>query len=399
MNDQQKNTGFLNFVSELVKKFGPAEKMIFIIAAMVLIVSGFTIVVKTNNLFLVEVPAQGGVLKEGMIGNPRFVNPVLAISDTDKSISELVYGQLVPDLAKSLKISDDGLTYDLVLKDKAQFHDGKPVTADDIIFTIDKILDPVIKSPRRAEFDGVTLEKVNDKEVRFILKKPYSPFVENLSIGILPAHVWQDVTSEQFPFSDKNISPIGAGPFKIDTVSKDGSGIPTGIILKSFSKYAALAPKINEIDLSFFGNETDGIEAYKSGSISALGGLNAADADVLKDALGTQVISSVMPRIFGVFFNQNQATIFSNIEVRKALDAALDKEAISNEINKSFGVPLSGPTPLDIWKNELTATTSKEITYATSTPRIEAAKNILIKAGWKINKDEIWEKKTSKETL
>ncbi len=370
-------------ISSLVKKFGPAEKLIFGVFAIVLIISGLTLIVRVNNLFLVEVPTKGGVLKEGMVGSPRFVNPVLAISDTDKAVAELVYGELVPNLA-DVAVSEDGLTYDVTLKEKVQFQNGIPVTTDDILFTIDKILNPVIKSPKKANFEGVVIEKVSDKKVRFILKKPYFPFLENLSLGILPKSVWKTITSEEFPFSDKNINPVGAGPYKISSVSKDASGLPVGIVLKPFSKYQDGAPKIGEIDLSFFGSELDAVNAYKSGAINALGGLSGEDALNLHS---TNLISSIMPRIFGVFFNQNQASLFANVEVRKALDLALDKKAITDEITKGFGVPLSGPTPLDVWQNS-----------SSTMNRIQEAKNILAKAGWKANKDGILEKKVGKDT-
>ena len=96
---------------------------------------------------MVEVPAYGGSFTEGIIGIPRFINPLIAVSDADRDLTLLAYsglmratasGTLIPDLALNYEISDDGLVYTFTIKDTAVFHDGTPVTADDVIFTITK---------------------------------------------------------------------------------------------------------------------------------------------------------------------------------------------------------------------------------------------------------------------
>jgi peptide/nickel transport system substrate-binding protein len=392
MNEIEKNTGFFNSAHNLTRKFGPAEKMIFGVFSALLIIFGLNLLIRVNNLFLVEVPAKGGVLREGFVGAPRFINPILAVSDTDKSLSELVYSSIA-DSAEDIRVSDDGLVYDVNLKPKVVFQDGKPVTADDILFTIDMALDPVIKSPKAGSWAGVTTEKVSDTQVRFTLKKPYSPFTENFNLGILPKHLWQEVTPEEFAFSSQNINPVGSGPYKISSVSRNGNSTPTEIDLKPFSKYIKGEPKIGEIDILFYPSESASAEAYSSGSVDAVGGLSPENALALGSS-GANITTASMSRIFGVFFNQNQASLFANIEVRKALDASLDKEAIVGEITRGFGTALSGPTPFDIWVSAANTTTSTSTEW-----RLENAKNILTKAGWTANKDGVLEKKTKKETF
>ncbi|MCH7975051.1 MAG: ABC transporter substrate-binding protein, partial [Bacteroidetes bacterium] len=99
-------------------------------------------------------------------------------------------GGLVPDLAKSYTISNDGLNYTFVLRDDITFHDGEPITIDDILFTIEKTQDPTLKSPKRANWDGVAVTKINGQKIQFILRQPYAPFLENTTLGILPRHLW-----------------------------------------------------------------------------------------------------------------------------------------------------------------------------------------------------------------
>jgi peptide/nickel transport system substrate-binding protein len=101
------------------------------------------------------------------MGNPRFINPVLALSEADKNLTILVYsglmrlshdGEYQNDLAYELDISDDGLLYTARLRPDATFHDGMPVTADDVIFTIQRIVDPLTKSPKRGNWENIDVE-------------------------------------------------------------------------------------------------------------------------------------------------------------------------------------------------------------------------------------------------
>ena len=140
-------------------EFSPTEKVAFVFFLVLLSVSAFTMLKQINESFTVEVPALGGTLEEGLVGTPRFINPALALGDADRDLTTLLYsgllkvntrGELVPDLAESYTVSPDGLEYTFILRKNARFHDDTPVTTDDIEFTIQKIQDPAIKSPKRA---------------------------------------------------------------------------------------------------------------------------------------------------------------------------------------------------------------------------------------------------------
>lgn len=165
-------------------------------------------------------PARGGIHIEGVTGQPRFINPVYANSDVDRDLVQLIFSglmkydqnlQIVPDLAERYEIEDNGRVYKFYLKENISWQDRKPLTADDVIFTIKTIQNPEFKSPYRANWVGVEAEKIDDLVVKFKLKKAYSGFLENCTLKILPKHIWENIPSENFPFEDLNLKAIGSG--------------------------------------------------------------------------------------------------------------------------------------------------------------------------------------------
>jgi len=282
-------------ILKIISSFSITEKIIFYFFLCVLIVSSFLLLWKVNQSFLVEFPAFGGQLKEGVIGSPRFINPILAMSDADRDMTSIIYsglmksnskGNLVPDLAESYSISKDGLIYKFKLKDNAYFHNGEKVTADDVEFTINKTQDSALKSPKRANWDGVAVRKLNDREIEFALKQPYSPFLENSTLGILPKKIWANFDSDQFSFSLFNIEPVGSGPYKVKSLKKDSYGIPTFYTLASFNKYVFGAPYIKKLLINFYQNEKSLMDAFNKRDIESVSAISSQNAELLKTALG-----------------------------------------------------------------------------------------------------------------
>ena len=222
-------------LKKAVDAFSKKELYAFIVIFCVFAISTLLMLQKINNTFMVEVPARGGTLSEGIIGTPRFINPILAISDADKDLTALVYsglmrkmpnGDIVPDLASTYEVSSDGLTYTFTLKNDIFFHDKKQITADDVAYTINQAKDDTLKSPKRLNWQGVDVRKVDGKTIEFTLKTPYAGFLENTTLGILPAHIWKNIPVEQFSFSDFNVNGIGSGPYKINKIKRASSGVP-----------------------------------------------------------------------------------------------------------------------------------------------------------------------------
>jgi peptide/nickel transport system substrate-binding protein len=392
---------FFNRISKTISKFSISEKVFFFFLCAVLIVSGLTLLRKANDSLMVAVPTSGGTLKEGIIGSPRFVNPVLAISDVDHDLTSLVYSGLIkitpdnsiiPDLAKNYQISNDGLEYTFVLKDNIFFQDGKKITADDVLFTIETIQDPNIKSPKRPNFYDVKIEKIDDKTIKLSLKKPYSPFLRNLTIGILPKHLWGDLSADQFPLSQYNVEPIGSGPYqisKMQTLQKNMLLIPTYYELIPFKKYSLNESYISNLTINFYQDEKTLINAYNNGDIEAINSINPEKITDLKKQSNSEIKTAPLPRVFAVFFNQNQSEVLSYKEVRQALNLAVNRQEIVDQVLNGYGDPLYGPIPKGLIDDKSNSSIKYDLDLASST---------LSKAGWVKNiSTGIWEKKVNKK--
>ncbi len=375
-------------IEESVRSFSPAEKAIFIVFVALLIFGTVGLLAKVNGLFLVERPAHGGVLTEGIVGTPRFVNPLLALSDADRDLSALIYsgllrstpqGKLVPDLAERFEISPDGLSYTFFLRKDAEFHDRTPVTADDVLFTIQRAQDPMLKSPRRANWEGVTAEKIDAETVRLTLKQSFAPFLLNTTLGILPKHLWENKDAEQFPFSPRNITAVGSGPFALTSVTNDSSGLPSIMTLHAFKKYALGMPFLATLIIRFYPNEAALLSAESRREVESMDGLTPSAAAKLA-ARGARLLKTPLPRVFSVFFNQNQAPILADREVRQALLLATDKEALVNSVLQGFGVPIDSPVPPLLFETAA-APRSEELFDL----RLARANALLDKAMWKRN--------------
>jgi peptide/nickel transport system substrate-binding protein len=312
-------------------------------------------IIAFNARYVIEVPGLGGTLSEGIVGTPRYINPVLASSAQDLDLAALIYagltkrdatGNYIPDMASSVIMSEDGLHYDITLKPSARFHDGEKVTADDVIFTIAQVQDPRIKSPHFIEWEGVTVDKVSDTELSFSLKKPYPLFMETLSLGIVPKHLWKTLSEEQFGLSDYNIHPIGSGPFMIDSVDTS-AGIPQTYNLKEHKYYTLGRPYIDALVVHLYGSEKALITAYNNGDIDRMSGLAANELSLVNNLAKSKISTSRLPRAFTIFLNPNKAEFLSDKNVRKALSIALDRGAIVDQIYKGYAVSLGTPYPFD----------------------------------------------------
>lgn len=344
---------------------------------------------------MVNVPMRGGEITEGIVGTPRFVNPVLASSDADQDVVSLVYsgllrkhadGTLTPDLAERYEISKDGLVYTFILKDKIFFHDGTPVTADDVVFTINKVRDGVIKSPQKVNWDGVTVQKTDNKTLVFTLKQPYATFLENTTLGIMPAALWENSPIE---LNSANTNPIGSGPYMVKSISKHSSGTIASYELVPFKKFALGVPYIEDITLHFYGSEEDMVRALEDGSIEQVSSITPSNANSLQDKNSIQ--SSMLPRIFGLFFNQNQNQLFIDKTIVAAIDQAIDKDRIIRDVLFGYGVAIDDPIPPNMiayQKLEEEAKVSREET-------LKAVAESLAKDGWTKGEDGFLVKTTT----
>jgi peptide/nickel transport system substrate-binding protein len=391
-----------NILLRLIAVLPKWLRRLFLLSALVAIMSSFILLARLNDRFLVEVPEHGGTLTEGIIGRPRFINPVIAKSDADRDMTELIYsgllrakpdGTLTPDLASSYVISPDGLTYTFTLRPELLWHDGEPITTADVSFTIDKVRDQglAIKSPRRASWEGVTVEVPDPLTIVFRLKQPYAPFLESTTMGILPKHIWNNVPDDEFDVTYYNIKPIGSGPYRVQSVVQDkDNGLPLYYDLVAWKHYAKGEPYIATLRMMFFGNNKELTQAYSDHTIDQMHTIEPALAGQLEKA-GATIERSPLPRIFALYFNQNQQPLLGDKAVRQALALAVNKQNIVDTVLNGYGRTIDGPLPF------LATQPPTETAALSESERILAAKHILEVGGWAPNVLGIYEKTDKKK--
>lgn len=370
--------------------FSRKQFLAFIAILIIAIFSVLMIVGKINSMFLVDIPISGGMIREGIVGVPTLINPVVAMSDADKDLTSIIYsglmrkdskGNLIPDLAESFTVSPDGINYTFIIKKDAKFHNNKNVTADDIIFTIEKIKDPFIKSPRKIGWDGITVKKIDDSTVVFTLTQPYISFLDNTTIGILPSELWKNVDSSSFNSSPLNSKAIGSGPYKIKSILKNKDGIPEEYRLERFNNFTLGKPLVKYFNIISYANENDLVKSLLNKSIDQAGGISPENTEYLEKG-NYNILTATLPRVFGIFFNSDKNKIFSDQTIIESINKAIDKQNIVNQVLRGYGSIINNPIPSKIIPGSYT----KE-EYSNTT--ISEVNETLDKAGWTKGEDGI----------
>jgi peptide/nickel transport system substrate-binding protein len=375
--------------SFIVQSLRGWERFAFIFLSIGLLVGMIGILATLNHKHSVDVPVAGGTHQEGIIGTPRFINPVLAKTDTDHDLVQLVYsgllrntdGNLIHDLAASYEISEDELSYTFTLKENLTFHDNKPLTASDVIFTLQKIQDSTIESPLYVPWRDITAEALDDHRILFTLKEPRASFLDSMTFGIIPQHVWENTN---FIYAESNILAIGSGPYKIVRIDNSRSGVTEKITLRRFNNFALGKPFIKRVIIKFYANNEDLLASFKKGSIDAIHATHPSEALAFENDSSVTIYDEALPRVFGVFFNANQKSIFLDTEIIKALNISLNKDALINRALYGFGTPLEGPLPPQLPGYEPIPESQEAMTKE---DRIQQAASILEKQGWSINSE------------
>lgn len=383
-------------IKKAISYFSKREYLVFLSLVIILFISTLLILENINRSFMVEIPIKGGSITEGIVGTPRFINPVLANSLADQDLVSLIYsglmrknadGILIPDLAEKYEISENGLIYTFTLKDNIYFHDDQPVTVSDIIFTINEIKDPIIKSPKKRNWDRINIEKIDDKTIKFILKQPYASFLEDTTIGIMPAHLWDTSPIE---LNEANTKPIGSGPYKIEKISKQSGGAIDYYDLIPFKKFILGEPYIQKITLRFFQNEEEQIYALENGKVEQISSITPTNAKILEEK-NYHIESQTLPRIFGLFLNQNQNQIFTDKNIVMAMNLAINKNNIINKVLLGYGSIIDNPIPSSII-NYQKLNKDTDISYE---EKVKKAEDILNKDGWVKGEDGFLQKTTT----
>ncbi len=313
-------------------------------------------------------PAFGGVFKEGVIGQPRFINPLyLSGNDVDRDLVELLFsglmkynenGEIVKDLADDLEIKQDGEIYEIKLRENVFWHDGELLTVDDVVFTINLLQNPEYKSSLAIKWSGVSVEKLSDRVVQFRLKKAYSGFLETLTEKIIPKHVFKDIPPKNLPWalsSEEHLKEylVGSGPFQFKQLAQDNkSGYIKSLTLVRNQNYFVKKPFISQISFHFFDNKEGLLESASQGKIDGFLISDPKDLEIFSDET-FKILELSLPRYFAVFFNQNppenKSKLLTSEEIRKALNYAVDKEEILEKVVLGKGKVVDSPILPDFY--------------------------------------------------
>lgn len=388
MNQPNPSYPLIHRYFAFIERRSPFEKLVFFTLLFALIASSLLALITLNNRYLVTSPIHGGVFVEGSVGTPRFVNPVLATTRVDRDLTALVYsgllritpdGELENDIAESITISEDGRTYTIVLRQGVRFHDGSELTARDVAYTISLIQNPDLKSPLRNAWEGVGVSVEDTHRITLTLQEAYQPFIENLTVGILPRAVWGELPIEQLPFSQHNTEPIGSGPYQITQVEHNAFGLISAYELQAFTG-SGYEPAIASFRNIFYQDEEALLAALNKQEVDATASISV-ERLVDIDASHYKLLTAPLPRTFGLYFNQNQSALLRDQAVRQALAAAIDREAIIAQAVSGYGEATDTVLPAG-FLNATTATID-------TPPRPET---ILVEGGWQKNEAGQWEK-------
>lgn len=366
----------------VLKSYSIEERVVSVVLAglvVVFTVQGVMDIFKSPDLFLSE----NSYFTQGIVSdNSTLINPVYAdYSDANRSISSLVFSGLtkydphvkafVEDLA-TLTISADKKTYHFVIKDNLLWHDGVPLTADDVYFTFhDLIQSPDFKNPLlRVNFDGVKINMIDQKTIEFTLNSPNAFFITNLSVGILPKHLLAAVPVADFPFNPFNFKPVGSGPYKVDQPMEN---LPDGrqrVILTVFDGYYGQHPKIKNVRFNIY--PTADLLIKEKNALNVVAKVSKDFSSELEATNRFKFSTYELPQYTAVFINTDSG-ILKKYKVRLALQKAIDKNALLKTLTNKTAVD----TPL------LELQQSDWI-YK---PNLDEAKGALFDSGYKVDKN------------
>ncbi|MBD3281166.1 hypothetical protein GF391_00275 [Candidatus Uhrbacteria bacterium] len=337
------------------------------------LITGILLIAKEH---LTIIPIVGGTYTEAVIGEPRAINPVDApANETDSDIAALVYsglfkikdGKPVPDLAESYSWSEDKKTLTVELRQDAVFHNGEKLTADDVQFTYESIQDPTRASIIAPLFRGVRIVATDLYTVQFILDQPDVSFLNSLNIGIMPAVLWQNIPSANARLANINLKPIGSGPYKVKSFTRDSRGIIRSYTLERSDIYYGIKPFINTITFQIYPDLGPAEQALKSDLVDGLSFLTPIEMEKFTAVTRWNTAILDAPQQTIAFFNLKD-DILEDENVRKALTQAINRDEIIETLN---GHAVKAPAAYPFLET------------ATGTPAdIEAARKLLEDEGW-----------------
>ena len=340
-------------IKYLPKFLSKKEKLIIKVAGLAIVISlsmmGY-LFLKDN---LVIKPKAGGVYTENLVGAPQYINPLYAsISEADRDLVRLIFAGLIKfdaqqnitgDLAKEWFINEEGTTYTFQLRDDVYWPDEKQFTSEDVIFTFETIKNEGYQSSIRDNWAGIEVVAVDDFTVQFSLPEPFAPFLENLKVGILPAHLWAEILPENATLAELNLKPVGLGPYQFNSFTKDKQGFIKSYTLKRNENYHLGAPYIEEITFKFQPTFELAVDGLKNRNADGLNFLPQNLKEFLESRNDLTYYSLSLPQYTAIFFNQEMNPELKSNKLRQALNLSIDKEKIVTNVFQDEARAIDGP--------------------------------------------------------
>jgi len=339
-------------MKHLNKTLSKKESLIIKIALVVVLVNLTYLGVRFYNQHITVLPVSGGTYEEGVAGYPKNINPLYDTNrDVDEDLTSLIYsslyrfdqnGQLVNDLAENIETSDNK-TFVVTLKNNAKWHSGEMLTADDVVFTFNLIINPDYNSPLRKNFSSVSIEKISDTQVKFTLQSAYTAFSSLLTFGIMPQSVWENVSPDSASLTDLNLEPIGSGPYKFSSLLKNKQGELKEYRLVANDDYYGAKPYIKNLTFKFYPDSTELISALNAGDVQGIGYLSLDQKHSLlaQNSLNFHSLDSSEEDL--IFFNTTNNKSLADLNVRRALALAIDKNSLVKDVFSDFYKVIDGP--------------------------------------------------------
>lgn len=357
----------------------------------------------------------GGTYVEALVGAPRYVNPLLASSDTDTDLAHLVFsgltriasdGAIAPDLASRWDVSQDSRVFTFTLKPDARWQDGPAVTAADVLFTLDLVRrpdfpgDPALATP----WKNVDVSSPNTQTVVFKLPASNASFLQYTTFGLLPKHLWGSVqNANALLASPLNQSPVGSGPWRYANATPVASVQPAdtgggsesgdngattsagagadGVLLERSPYVQASSSAISRLWFRPYPTFGAALTAFKAGEVHGLGHIPDGQIAEVAAVPGVQLHTQSFARYTMLIFNL-QAPELDKAETRRAIALAIDRKALVRGSLAGLAEPAESPVLSGSWAYNPQA--AGQVTYDPA-----EAGRLLEAAGWKLGADGI----------
>lgn len=312
-----------------------------ILASLLLVATGLQLYWVQSSYSSTE-PVEGGSYAEGVIGRLDTLNPIYASTQSERSAGQLLFSGLLrydsrnnleSDLAQSYKASADGKTYTVQIRDDAKWHDGKPVTAADVVYTLSLIKNPQSRSYLYRTWQDIQVKATSKYEMVFTLPSAYAPFPHALTFGVLPEHILKGVSPLRLREHSFNREPVGSGPFSfksIQIINPDADRVV--LQLERNEDYYRGKSKLERFQLHTYKDHDDLRQGFLSREINAAAELKISDVRTVSEQLPTSITKS-RPLYNGVYaFFRTDRSILDNVQVRQALVKATDRTSIRKKL-------------------------------------------------------------------